>query len=376
MKHYLFVANSPFTITNFRKELVFSLISEGGKVSILCPNDCNLLDSSSQKQDFINNGVDFYNLNVDRAGMNPLVDLMMFLKIIRTIKKVNPSIILNYTIKPTIYSSLAGGILGKKFIYSNITGMGYAFTDKCLKAKLLSVVIKLQYKLSLYFNNKVFFQNPDDLRFFAKNQLIRSDKAVLINGSGVDIDYFKNTIHTKIKVIRFLFVGRLLRDKGVFEYIEAAKIIKRSYPDAEFLIAGAFDSNPSAISEAEMQKHIGSGLISYLGNVRDIKCVYQNADVFILPSYREGTPRSTLEAMSMEMPIITTDAPGCRETVKEGYNGYLVPTKNVEELATAMERFIVNRSLIKIMGYNSRKIVVEKYDVKKVNKAIIETLIL
>ena len=228
--------------------------------------------------------------------------------------------------------------------------------------------------MALKGNTKVFFQNPDDMELFAELNLIRgTEQAVLINGSGVDIEHYREVRPVTEKIV-FLLIARLIRDKGLYEYVEAARIIKQHYPEVVFRLVGPFDSNPTAISEATVNQWQGEGVIEYAGETKDVRPYIAGSSVYVLPSYREGTPRTVLEAMSMGRPIITTDAPGCRETVIHGKNGYLVPVKNLDALVEALERFIANPELIPIMGKESRKIAEEKYDVRKVNATILNTM--
>ncbi|WP_165728174.1 glycosyltransferase family 4 protein [Pseudoalteromonas sp. 31A1] len=375
MKRFLIVANSPFTVVNFRKELILELLALGHEVHVICPSSCNLVEDSNYLSYLKSKGVLFHNIVLGRSSLNPFSELLLFLSIYRLISAISPDAVLNYTIKPTIYASIAAGWLGIEHVYSNITGLGFIFTGTTFKAKILSVLVRFQYKIALKYNKKIFFQNTDDLSIFEKYKLLQRSKTVLINGSGVNTVKFSSSKEYVEGPIKFLFVGRLLRDKGIFEFIEAAKSISEMYPkEAVFYIAGPYDSNPASIKSSDMDEYIKSGLINYLGNVSDILEAYEESDVFVLPSYREGTPRSTLEAMSMSMPIITTDAPGCRETVVDGLNGFLVEKGNYFALGNAMIKFIENRELITSMGVESRTLAVAKYDVNKVNGVILDVI--
>jgi len=235
-------------------------------------------------------------------------------------------------------------------------------------------MIQPMYWVALRNNTKVFFQNPDDQELFTSMNLVSGcEQCVLINGSGVDIEYYRETPPVTERIV-FLLIARLISDKGINEYVEAARRIKQDYPEVVFRLVGPFDSNPSAIPKKKIEKWHDEGVIEYLGKTRDVRPYIAESSVYVLPSYREGTPRTVLEAMSMGRPIITSDAPGCRETVIEGKNGYLVRVKDVDGLVQALERFILNPKLISMMGKESRKIAVKKYDVRKVNATILETM--
>ena len=224
----------------------------------------------------------------------------------------------------------------------------------------------------------MFFQNPDDEALFKSMGILTPNASTtVVNGSGVDIsEYSVQPFATidDILIPRFLLIARLLGDKGVREYAQAAKIIKDKYPQAQFDLVGWIDDNPDAIEQQELDNWISEGLFNFWGKLDDVKPAIAASSIYVLPSYREGTPRTVLEAMAMGRPIITTDAPGCRETVIDGYNGYLVPVKAVEELAAAMERFIVNPELIIEMGKASRQLVEEKFDVDAVNQSMLEAM--
>ncbi|MCU8416020.1 glycosyltransferase family 4 protein [Vibrio vulnificus] len=367
------MANSPFTVLNFRRELLINLLSRGHKVTVACPQDCDLMKSIDIVQDFRTLGVSFFAVKLNRSGLNPLKEFYSLISILRIILRNSPDVILNYTIKPTIYSSIAGKLSGVKLIYSNVTGLGYAFTGSGWKVKLIYFIVKCQYKIALACNTRVFFQNPDDIELFVNSNLIEKNKPVLINGSGVDTTVFKRDFSLRSK-FDFLYVGRMLEDKGVCELLSAAKRIKEKYPKVTISLAGPYDKNPSAISSELINRYVDSGVIRYLGNVDNIIDCYQQHGVFILPSYREGTPRSSLEAMAMSMPIITTDVPGCRETVEHMVNGILIPSKNENALFDAMEKFILFPHLIEKMGRIGRNIAVDKYDIKIVNQSILNVI--
>lgn len=372
----LFIANSVFTISNFRSELISELLELNFSVDIICPENDTLSTSNQTIEKLYQDGVRIHYLKMSRSGVNPFSEVHYFLGLFRIIRKVEPNIILNYTIKPSVYGSLAGVLAGVKAIFSNMTGLGYAFTDSSYKALFIRYVLRLQLRLALSFNNAVFFQNPDDRALIKELYAIpRGVKTVLINGSGVNLKRFSLAENISKYPLSFIFVGRLLKDKGIFEFLAAAKELKNKYPHAIFSVLGSFDENPNSVPEKLIEEYEDHGIINYLGQVSDVVPTFSCYEVMVLPSYREGTPRAVLEAMALEMPIITTDAPGCRETVEDGLNGYLVPIKDIDSLYNAIETFIESPHLIRRMGAESLRLVKERYDVKKVNSTILDTIL-
>lgn len=363
------ISNYADFLLGFRGVLIADFIQAGHEVTVCVPGADKDLTDRLRKM-----GVECYSVELERTGMNPIKDLKYFIQLKSIISRVHPDIVLSYTIKPVIYGSLAAQLCGVKQIYSMITGLGYAFTGNTWKNKLTNIFARFLYRLSLTQNCAVFFQNPDDLALFADSGLVSLGKqAVLLNGSGVDLGYYYLLAPVSSPPV-FLLIARLLRDKGIVEYVEAAKVLKKKYPQAIFRLLGPYYNNPSAINKSNVEAWQDSGVIEYLGETKDVRPYIADASVYVLPSYREGTPRTVLEAMSMGRPIVTTDVPGCRETVTEGKNGFKVPVKDVEALILAMERFILQPELIEKMGRRSRLMAEEKYDVKKVNAVILKTM--
>ncbi len=366
------VGNSLFTLINFRENLIEKLILRGFKVVLFFPENIGPKYSHSFEK-LRNMDVQFYTYNLSRKGLNPFKDLRTIIELYKLYKTQSIDIVLNYTVKPNIYSSISAHFAGVKKIYSNITGLGYAFTGDTFKQKIIKKIICNLYCFSLKLNNKVFFQNTDDRDDFFNMDLISKDKAVLINGSGVDLEKIHLVNKNKIQQ-SFVFVGRLLKDKGIVEFIEAAKIVSARYPKSSFHIIGAIDDNPNSLDLKAIKSYEEEKIINYYGEVDEVKELLEKFEVFVLPSYREGTPRSTLEAMALNMPIITTDVPGCRETVVEEKNGFLVPLKNVRKLVESIEFFLKNPDKIESYGMNSRELCEEKFDVIKVNNKIIDVI--
>lgn len=356
------------SLIGFRYKLLEAFVKNGNKVYACAPDASDAVISK-----LLNIGVKYQNIPISRTGLNPLQDLKNLIKTIKIFKSLSADMILNYTMKPVIYGSIAAKLAGIKNIYSMITGLGYSFTSKGFKPKLISIIVTMLLRVSLSFNKLVIFQNPDDELYFKEHKILTTDKkTVIINGSGVDLDYFQYTQPNE--TISFLLIARLIKDKGIVEYVEAAEIVKITYPNIVFSIAGWIDSNPAAIEQQQLDKWLEKGIIHFLGKLDDVREALKNCSVFVLPSYREGTPRSTLEAMSVGRCIITTDVPGCRETVQNNVNGLLVPHKNKEKLAGAIMKLIENPELIVEMGKASRQLAEKKYDVYKVNQDILNAM--
>lgn len=318
-------------------------------------------------------GVKFINLKINRKGVNPIKDIILFFNIIKIILNEKADIVINYTIKPVIYTSLAGWFLKTKII-NVITGLGYVFIKKSILEKL----VRIFYKIAFIRVNKVIFQNNDDLKFFLDEKIVSKEKSGVILSSGVNTAYYAPVkIKNRTKAVTFLFIGRLLWDKGIREFIESAEIVKKKFPEAKFDILGWLDKgNPSAVSKAYIKEK--SGVINYLGITEDVRDYIGKTDVVVLPSYREGVPRSLLEAASMEKPLITTDAVGCREVVDNNINGLLVTVKDVKSLSNAIIWMIKNPQKRVKMGRNGRKKMIKEFDekivVKKYYKVIMDTL--
>lgn len=357
----------PYTksMLSFRGEMMKEFIHLGHKVIAMAPEQ-------GYENDFVQLGIDFRLLPMKRTGLNPIEDVLLLCFLIRTLKHYQPDILFVYTIKPVTYGSIAAKIVGIKRVYSMITGLGYVFSGNSIKQRMIRSIAVPLYKISLKNNIKVFFQNPDDMNTFIAKSMIKHEQTVLVDGSGVDTEKFSFSVLPAGPVI-FLLIARLLWDKGIAEYVKAAGILKQKYPAARFQILGPFDPNPRSISRDEVEKWAGRG-IEYLGETHDVRPYIESASVFVLPSYREGTPRSVLEAMAMGRPIITSDAPGCRETVLHGYNGLLVPVRDAQALAESMEFFIKNPEKIEDMGKKSREQAMEKFDVRKVNRTILQAM--
>ncbi|WGV12252.1 glycosyltransferase family 4 protein [Psychrobacter maritimus] len=375
---FLIIASYPASISKFRGHLIKMLQNKGFEVHIASPEFNNHPEEAKELKEL---GYILHDIPMQRTGTNPLNDAKTLSALYLLMKKIKPSHVMGYTIKPVIYGSLAAKLARVPHRFALITGLGYAFQgadEQDYKKSTLQKVMHKLYSVALASTHKVFFQNPDDEALFRTMKILQPKASTtVVNGSGVDIsEYSVQPFATidDILIPRFLLIARLLGDKGVREYAQAAKTIKDKYPQAQFDLVGWIDDNPDAIEQQELDSWINEELFNFWGKLDDVKPAIAASSIYVLPSYREGTPRTVLEAMAMGRPIITTDAPGCRETVIDGYNGYLVPVKAVEELAAAMERFIVNPALIIEMGKASRQLVEEKFDVDAVNQSMLEAM--
>ncbi len=347
----------------FRIDMMKNFIAQGYQVLAVGQA------SEQEWQDkFMQHGIQYRQVFVERNGMNPLNDLKTLRELKRLLKEEQPQKIFCYQAKTIIYTCLAAKKNKIKEVYTLIAGLGSGFRNNSFKGKLIRLVMTLEYKKSLKYSNRIMFQNEDDMSVFLKKKIVKSDKCFIINGSGVDIGKFAVVPFPKTPT--FLMISRLIKDKGLIEYLKACEMVKQQFPTVRCLLVGPFDSNPSAIQPTELRTYIDKGVVEYFGEQEDVRPYIAQASVFVLPSYHEGTPKTVLENMACGRAIITTDAPGCRETVKDGKNGWLVPIKNVDAIVEKMTDFILNPNRAEEMGKKGRILVEEKYDVNKVNQSI------
>lgn len=374
---FLIIASHPVSVLKFRGPLIKAILNKGYEVHVASPELENHPEVSRKLSSL---GYTVHNISMQRTGTNPLADAKTLKSLYKLMRDIKPTYVLAYTIKPVIYGILAAWAARVPHRFALITGLGYAFqqVEETGKRSHFQKIIHELYRQALSKTDKVFFQNPDDLNLFKQLKLISNKTpTTIVNGSGVDTSEYNIAplpVSNKQPEIRFLLIARLLADKGVREYANAAKIIKNKYPEVNFDLVGLIDSNPTAISHQELDVWVDEGLLNFWGRLDDVRPAIAASSIYVLPSYREGTPRTVLEAMSMGRPVITTDAPGCRETVVDSYNGYLVPVKSVDGLVKAMEEFILNPELISTMGKASRKIAEDKFDVHSVNNIMINEM--
>lgn len=368
---FLLIAGFADSLIAFRKPLIEALLSKGLAVHVAAPRLTTNVEMMAELNKL---GVVAHDIPMQRAGMNPVADLQALLALWQLMRQIKPQFVLGYTIKPVIYGTLAAWLARVPKRFALITGLGFAFMgeEDGQRSKVRALVQGL-YRTALKRSHAVFFQNPDDEALFRQlNILSSATRSCVVNGSGVDVAQFEVAPLFIESAPRFLLIARLLGDKGVREYVQAAQQVKQRYPDAQFDLVGWIDANPNTITQPELDGWIAAKTINFLGRLTDVRPAIAECSVYVLPSYREGTPRTVLEAMAMGRAIITTDAPGCRETVIDGDNGFLVPIKDADALAQAMLRFIEQPELMTQMGQRSRIIAEEKYDVHKVNAQMLK----
>lgn len=353
-------ANTSWYIYNFRKSLILSLQNLNYKIYTLAP-----VDEYTEK--LIKLGCNHEEIKINNMSVNPFTEIFVIVKYYKVFKKIKPCAILNFTPKPNIYGSIAARLCKIPCI-NNITGLGTAFIDN----NLLSKIVEMLYKVSQKNVYRIFFQNKDDMSLFVNLGIVKNEQIDLLPGSGVDLDKFLPLPQKQYNTINFILIARLIWDKGIGEFIEAAKIVKQKYPFSNFFLLGDIDiNNPKAVPEEKIKYWEKQGLLKWYGKTDDVRPFIANCDCVVLPSYREGVPKSLLEAASMGKPIITTNVTGCKEVVDDNITGFLCEVRNPIDLANKMEKIILMSSEERmemgkkgrekmIMGFNE-KIVINKY---------------
>ena len=345
-------ANSAWNLANFRDGVIAALVKDGHEVLTLAPADGGTARLARL-------GARPVDLAMDQAGTSPVADTLLLLRYLRVLAAERPDVLLGYTAKPNVYGSLAAHWLGIPVV-NNISGLGSAF----IRGGWLAATLRILYRAALRRSRRVFFQNGDDRALFIDNRLVRAEQTGLLPGSGVDLRRFVPTAPEAHDGFVFLVVARLLRDKGILEFVEAARLLRQEFPQARFRLLGAVDArNPTAIARPEVEGWVRDGVIGYLGTTDDVRPHLAAADCVVLPSYREGTPRTLLEAAAMARPLIATDVPGCRDVVDDGINGFLCEVRNAAALASAMRRMmLLPKEARQAMGAASRARVERDYD--------------
>ncbi|WP_027058129.1 glycosyltransferase family 4 protein [Mesorhizobium loti] len=354
--------NTSWNVVNFRKGLIEALRARGYDVVVVAPRD----EYSSAITDM---GCRYVDIEMDNSGTSPVRDLALLWRYWRILRRAKPLVFVGFTIKPNVFGSLAANLNGIPVI-NNISGLGTVF----VRGGLLQRIAKALYRLALARSKVVFFQNDDDRMLFVDGRLVRKEQTALLPGSGVDLVRFSPSSRKSPRSgpIVFLLVARLLWDKGVGEFIEAARLVRLKVPAARFQLLGFLDvENRTAVSRAQVEQWVEEGLVEYLGTTDDVRPFLDAADCVVLPSYREGTPRSLLEAAAMGRPLISTNVPGCKEVVHHAVNGFLCKVRDADDLAGSMIEFAaMNGASRDRMGIESRKkverqfsetIVVERY---------------
>ena len=352
----------------FRGPLIRLLAEMGHRVIAMAPTTPGWSERIEQL------GATFAPVEFARASIDPIGDLKAYMAIRRVLDRHSVDTLLAYTIKPIVYGLPAALRAGVATRVALVTGLGYAFGSETLRQRIVSAVAGRLYRKALAQATAVRFQNPDDQRFFVDSGFVSMDRTDVVAGSGVDLDFYPFVDPPTSPSVQFLLIARLLADKGIREYVRAARVVRAKLPDTTFRLVGPPDPNPMAIQPRELDEWRAEGIVDVLPGTDDVRPHLAACDVYVLPSYREGTPRTVLEAMATGRPIVTTDAPGCRETTKIGENGFLVPVRDPDALAMAMIRLAEDRALRERMGRRSRAIAEEKYDVRRVNDAMMRAM--
>ena len=368
MKKIILASRCAWTLYNFRAGLLRALKKEG---HIVIGGGAG----GDGFEDYITDlGVPFVSLPIDRQGINLPADLKLLWTLYRWYQRERPAIVHHFTIKPVIYGSIAARLAGVPRIINTVTGLGYVFIED--DVTWLRYIVKKLYSIALNCADFTFFQNRDDLTYFLSHGLVQAEKAGLLPGSGVDCSFFSPVVvgRSPDAPITFLMVARLLREKGVEEFVEAARLVKETFPMARFQLLGPRDErNPTVVSVSDLARWQEEKIITWLGETTDVRPIMAQADVVVLPSYREGTPRALLEAAAMAKPIITSETVGCREVVEDGVNGFLVPVKNVQALTKAMIHLIQDSALRERMGKAGRAKIELEFEERSVIKKVMES---
>ena len=368
MKKIVIHSNIIWTISNFRRDLIRDLKDRGFDVLCVAARD---RFSDASETVLAELGARFIPVEMDRKGVNPLRDLLYMMRLYRIYRREAPDLALHFTVKPNIFGTLTAKILGIPVI-NTVNGLGSGMIGGGMLARLLERL----YRFSFRFSDRVLFQNREDLAFFRERGLLGNTPCGYVPGSGIDTACFDGCERKREKgEILFLMVARLLKDKGVYEYIEACRSLRRQYPAVRCLLGGVLDpGNPSAVREEELADWIREGIVEYLGQTDEIREFFSRTDVVVLPSYREGLSRVLLEAASCRKPIVTTDVPGCRDVVIEGESGYLCAPQSAESLAEALAKMAASASEFPKMGERGRRHVEEHFSAAMVNRIYFEAM--
>ncbi|WP_026180588.1 glycosyltransferase family 4 protein [Henriciella marina] len=351
--HVLVTANTAWNIWNFRKPIVSSLLDEGHSVTVFAPPDSSVANLESL-------GCAYLPLEMDAKGLSPIDGLKLTNRFKQTFRETQPDIALSYTIKNNLFGAIGARAENIPFI-PNVTGLGTAF----LSGRMLERVAKFLYRHAFAALPVVFFQNEDDRTLFLQQDMVSPQQARLLPGSGIDLDHFPETaLPSTTDAPIFLMIARLLRDKGVIEFVEGARIVKKDYPKSRFQLLGAIGSeNRTAIDATMVEEWVAEGVVEYLGTTDDVRPVITAASCVVLPSYREGAPRTLIESAAMARPVITTDVPGCRAIVDDGISGLLCEVRNSKSLASAVKAFLkLSAEAQKEMGRAGRKKMMNEFD--------------
>jgi len=355
----------------FRGPLIQAMLRQGHCISAAASNHDPVVAARLSEW-----GVDFRAIKLHRTGMNPFGEIGSLAALVELVRDVMPDVFFGYTVKPATLGMIAAYLCKVPERYAFITGLGYPYSDgRELNRRIARIVTTGLFRLSLRLADKVIFQNGDDRELFLKLGVVRErGRTACVNGSGVDLEHYRQAPIAAGPPV-FLMITRLLKDKGVYEFVEAARLVRARIPNARFVLVGPMDPNPNAVSEAEIASWKAEGAIEYVGEVDDVRPYIATSTAYIFPStYREGIPRSVLEALAMGRPIVTTDVPGCRETVSDGLNGILIPPRQPVALAKAVMRFIDEPGLVARMGQESHRLAVEKFAAELVSSHLLKIM--
>ncbi len=371
MSTIVFIGTIASSIYDFRADLIRSLLKQGHRIYAFT-SQYNAEDINKIEQ----LGAIPVTYTLNRGGLNPLADIVSTYQLLKKIKHINPDVVFSYFSKPVIFGTIAAKLAKVPCVIGMLEGLGYTFTEQpeglSHKTKFIRYIQVFLYKIALPMLDQLIFLNPDDPKDLLETYSIKVKKVVILGGIGLNLQEYPYQPVDDISLpIKFLFIGRLLKEKGIHEFVQAAKLVKKQYPKTQFTILGQIDTfNIGALQQSELDDLIASNVVHYLGWVNNVKDWITNSHVFVLPSYREGVPRSTQEAMAIGRAIITTDVPGCRETVIQNRNGFIIPRWDSKALAENMIYFIENPKQIRFMGDESHKIALDKFDVEQVNQRL------
>lgn len=372
MKRLTLITSHAPSLAHFRGPLIKALCAEGIQVFALAPNYDDATRAAVMAW-----GATPLDSPMSRTGMNPIRDAWDCWNLSRLLRKISPDATLGYFIKPVIFGTMASWWAGVPFRHAMVEGLGFVFTPQgqhlSFKRRALKILVMGLYRIALTRASRVIFLNPDDMAEFVAAKMLPLNKAFLLGGIGVDLEEWQQA-PPEIQSITFLLVARLLREKGITEYADAARLVKAKYPQARFILLGGLDDNPGAITTSDVKRWVDEGILEWYGHV-PVRPWLEKTSIYVLPSYREGVPVSTQEAMAMGRAVITTDVPGCRETVIEGLNGFLVPARDAQALAQKMMTFIKQPELIEPMGQASRRLAEERFNVHKINQRLVDVVL-
>lgn len=372
MSHLVIIGNSYIDFIHLRAPLLEELRKENKDMTLMGP----MCQDSETLEKLKKNNTNYVSYKINPVNLNPISNFLSFLDILIKLRSLNPDKVFLFTLKPIVYGSIASFFLKKTEVYSLNSGLGRVFTGSSIYNKFVLIFLRPLLKRAFKFNKKVFFQNNDDKDLFAKLNICHPSKSLVVNGTGIDLKKFHFSKEYKCdEPLNFLMISRLIEEKGLIYYYQAAKKIKKLFPEVNFLLLGNFCKSKSGLSPKIIDSWQEENVINYLGETDDVRPFLKKADIFVLPSfYREGIPRTCMEALATGLPIITTDVPGCRETVIDGLNGFLIKPKSTNDLQNAMMKFINYPEIIKDMSAEGRNLVENRFDIVKVNHEIVEGL--